>query len=108
MHTHLHTYARCIYTPVLKLSDKKVLEQRLVLASETAIREDGAEAIVLGCTGMLGLAGSVGKRLSEKGLAVPVVNPTASAIGYLELLIRSGLTHSLSSYPRPLEKERRF
>jgi allantoin racemase len=97
---------RDIDTPVLELSDKKILEQRLLKHSEAAVREDGAEAIVLGCTGMLGLAQNLEKQLAGIGLQVPVVDPTASAIGYLELLFRSGVTQSLLTYPRPPEKER--
>ena len=99
---------RDIDTPVLELSDKKVLEQRLLKHSEAAVKEDGAEAIVLGCTGMLGLAQNLEKQLVEIGLPVPVVDPTASAIGYLELLYRGGVTQSLFTYPSPPEKERRF
>jgi allantoin racemase len=57
---------------------------------------------------MLGLAQNLEKQLVEIGLQVPVVDPTASAIGYLELLHRSGLTQSLFTYPSPPEKERRF
>ena len=76
--------------------------------SEAAVIQDGAEAIVLGCTGMLGLAQILEKQLRERGLPVPVVDPTASAIGYLELLIRSGVTQSLLTYPSPPEKERKL
>ncbi len=99
---------RDIDTPVLELTDKKVLEDRLIEHSEVAVRQDGAEAIVLGCTGMLGLAQTLEERLNGKGLPVPVVDPTASAIGYLELLIRSGLTQSFLTYPLPPEKERKL
>lgn len=99
---------RDINTPVLELSDKKVLEERLLKHSEAAVIQDGAEAIVLGCTGMLGLAQTLEKQLRERGLPVPVVDPTASAIGYLELLIRNGVTQSLLTYPSPPEKERKL
>jgi allantoin racemase len=85
---------RDIDTPVLELSDKKVLEERLLKHS--------------GCTGMLGLAQTLEKQLRERGLPVPVVDPTASAIGYLELLIRNGVTQSLLTYPSPPEKERKL
>ena len=40
--------------------------------------------------------------------AVPVVDPRAAAIGFLELLVRSKLSHSLLAYPYPPEKERKF
>jgi len=99
---------RDINTPVLELQDKKVLEERLLLQIEKAVTEDGAEAVVLGCTGMLGLAKSLEKSMAKKGMPVPVVDPTAAAIGYLELLVRSGLSQSRLAYMQPPEKESRF
>jgi len=98
---------RDIDTPVLELQDKGVLEKKLLAQIELAVQE-GAEAIVLGCTGMLGLAQTLEKAMGEKGRAVPVVDPTAAAIGFLELLVRSKLSHSLPAYPYPPEKERKF
>ncbi|MEE9307064.1 MAG: aspartate/glutamate racemase family protein [Spirochaetia bacterium] len=98
---------RDIDTPVLELQDKGVLEKKLLAQIELAVQE-GAEAIVLGCTGMLGLAQTLEKTMGEKGRAVPVVDPTAAAIGFLELLVRSKLSHSLLAYPYPPEKERKF
>ena len=74
---------------------------------EKAVDEDGAEAIVLGCTGMMGLAQDLAEAMAARGRPVPVVDPTASAIGYLELLIRNGISHSPLTYPTPPEKERR-
>jgi Asp/Glu/hydantoin racemase len=49
---------RDVDTPVLELNDKGVLESKLLGQIEKAVVEDGAEAVVLGCTGMLGLAQS--------------------------------------------------
>jgi allantoin racemase len=99
---------RDIDLPVLELSDKGVLEKRLLQTSEEAVQLDGAEAIVLGCTGMLGLAQNLERRLSERGIPAPVVDPTASAIGYLELLVRSGISQSPITYQPPPEKDRKF
>lgn len=73
---------RDIDTPVLELQDKGVLEKKL-------------------------LAQKLEKTMEEKGRAVPVVDPTAAAIGFLELLVRSKLSHSLLAYPYPPEKERK-
>jgi len=98
---------RHINMPVLELTDKKVLKDRLLLQMEKAVDEDGAEAIVLGCTGMMGLAQDLAEAMAARGRPVPVVDPTASAIGYLELLIRNGISHSPLTYPTPPEKERR-
>jgi len=98
---------RDIDTPVLELQDKDLMRKRLLLQIEKAL-EDGAEAIVLGCTGMLGLAQNLEQEMADRGKPVPVVDPTAAAIGYLELLNRNGISHSLLTYPFPSEKERKF
>ena len=100
--------ARDINTPVLELQDKQLMEERLLTQIDKAVSEDGAEAIVLGCTGMLGLAGTLAEKMAAKGVPVPVIDPTASAIGYLELLIRNGWKQSPLTYMTPPEKERRF
>jgi allantoin racemase len=99
---------RAVDIPVLSLEDTGMLKDRLLEQAKTAVREDGAEAIVLGCTGMLGLARDLMTDLTDAGLPVPVVDPTAAAIGYLQLLIRAGLVHSKRAYPAPPEKERSF
>ena len=99
---------RAVDIPVLSLEEGGLLKERLLEQARLAIDEDGAEAIVLGCTGMLGLAGDLMRALAEVGLPVPVVDPTAAAIGYLQLLIRAGVAHSKRTYPPPPEKERRF
>jgi allantoin racemase len=99
---------RAVDIPVLSLEDTGMLKDRLLEQAKTAVREDGAEAIVLGCTGMLGLARDLMTDLTDAGLPVPVVDPTAAAIGYLQLLIRAGLVHSKRAYPAPPKKERSF
>jgi len=99
---------RDINTPVLELQDKKVIEERLLSSIEKAVEDDGAEAIVLGCTGMLGLAQNLSVQMEKKGIPVPVIDPTACAIAYLELLIRIGVSQSQLTYPAPAEKERRI
>jgi len=97
---------RDIKTPVLELTDKDMLKQKLLDQIEKAVTEDGAEAIVLGCTGMMGLAESLAKEAAERGFPAPVVDPTAAAIGFLQLLHRSKLTSSRITYEKPPEKER--
>lgn len=81
--------------------------------AERAVREDGAEAIILGCTGMARLARGVEERLGEavglgdpgsdaRGAGVPVIEPSAAALKLLETLIDLGLTHSrVGLYARP-------
>lgn len=64
-----------------QLSDAE-LEEHLLRQSQAALREDGAEVIVLGCCGLAGLA----ERLQAK-LGVPVVDPVASAVKVAESLV---------------------
>lgn len=66
-----------------------------------------ADSVVLGCTGMLGVTGAVRDRLHGKGIHVPVVDPTASAITWLESSVRLGLTPSRTTYMTPPVKDRK-
>jgi allantoin racemase len=69
--------------------------------AKSAIMEDGAEVIVPGCGEIYGIA----EEISEE-LGVPVVDPRAAVVGFMEMLIRASLTHSKQAYPRPPEKRR--
>ena len=99
---------RHIDTPVLELTDKQILKQKLLEQVELAVKRDGAEAIVLGCTGLMGLAAALEQEAAERGFPAPVVDPTAAAIGFLELLHRSRLSHSRITYEKPPEKDRKI
>lgn len=64
-----------------------------------ALREDRAEAIVLGCAGMADLARALGEQHG-----VPVIDGVASAVALVEGLVRAGLaTSKTGAYapPRP-------
>ncbi len=54
-----------------------------------ALEEDGAEAIVLGCAGMVDLVA----RLADE-FSVPVVEGASAAVGLAEALVTAGLTTS--------------
>ncbi|MCP4720293.1 MAG: racemase [Desulfobacteraceae bacterium] len=86
---------------VKELKNKKKLIERLVEVSLNAIKEQGAQAIVLGCTGMLDVAKSVEKILKDKGKPAPVIDPTTTAIGFLQSLIRNNLSQSRLTYFTP-------
>lgn len=53
------------------------------------VEEDGAEVIIMGCAAMAGYAGDI-----ERGLGVPVLDPTAVAFKLAELVVDLGLRHS--------------
>jgi allantoin racemase len=87
--------------PVQDLTDEKQLKKKLVKKSLEAI-DQGAQAIVLGCTGMLGVAEAVQQKLAKKNKPAPVIDPTKAAITMLQSLVRMGLSQSrLTYYPPP-------
>ncbi len=69
--------------------EEKMVEELMVAASERAIAQDGAEAIVLGCAGLSGVAESI-----RRATGVPVVDGVAAGVGLAESLVRQGLRTS--------------
>lgn len=82
--------------PVLELEDQEKAFQGIKKAAEHAINVDGAEAIVLGCTGMM----ATQKRL-QAYLGVPVIEPLTMGIQYAAAMVRAGLCHSKATYENP-------
>jgi len=97
---------RYVNIPVLALTDIKKLTETLIKESLRAVKEDGAHAIILGCTGMLGVADDLSQALKTNGYDIPVIYPVAVAIKYLETLISLKLKQSKKTYLTPSEKER--
>ena len=86
---------RVVYTSGV---DIKVLDLRrnlskvksmLIEEINKAVKEYGAEVIVLGCGGFLGLAKELSKELS-----IPVLDPTLTTVKVAEALTTLGLKHS--------------
>ena len=97
---------RVVDLPVLGLEDHDVLLERLYEQASTAVLTRDADVIVLGCTGMLGVARALQDRLEADGTYVPVVDPTGAAIGWLETGARLGVRPSRLTYMRPPLKVR--
>ncbi len=93
---------RVINIPVLEL-DKDIdrLHESLREQAERCVREDKADTIILGCTGMMGCAEYIRCRLLESGLDVPVLDPVPLAIEIAECLVRTGLSHSKRGHAAP-------
>lgn len=97
---------RAINIPVLEMDqDRERVTRALIEESAKAVREDGAHAIVPGCTEMIGMARAVQEGLAERGCEVPVIDPPAVAVKLAEGLVDIGLAHSKRTYPLPPEKE---
>jgi len=100
------TSVRAVDIPVLELQDEAKLSEKLTEASLKAIEEDGAHVIVLGCTGMAGLADRVKHGLAEQGYNIPVLDPLIVALKLAEILVDMKTSQSRLTYPPPPEKER--
>lgn len=81
--------------PVEDLGERDVTMDALHKAGQQCI-EDGAEALILGCTGMTGYAEELQKRLD-----VPVVDPSVAALKFAEMLITMNLAYSKLAIPSP-------
>jgi len=63
--------------------------EKLIQEGIKAVKEDGAEVLILGCAGMTGLDKEI-----EKVVGVPVIDGVASALMLMESLIRYGVSTS--------------
>ncbi|THV25776.1 aspartate/glutamate racemase family protein [Peteryoungia ipomoeae] len=88
--------------PVLSLEDPhSFAREKLCQEIASALREDRAEAIVLGCAGMADLALDL-----TQEFGVPVVDGVAAAVKQAEGLVTLGLTTGKSrAYAAPVEKQ---
>jgi allantoin racemase len=85
-------------TKNLEKTTKMIGEQ-----AKLAVEEDGADVVVLGCTGLVGLA----PRL--QGLInTPVIDPAVAALRMAEALCGMDLIPNRIAYPKPPEKKRKF
>lgn len=93
--------------PVLTLeAEQKRTVSALVEATERAVREDGAQAVVLGCTGMSSLVAPLKKQLARRGLAAPVIEPVRAAVYTATSWVFCGLSQSKEAFMPPRAKRR--
>jgi allantoin racemase len=92
--------------PVLDIGhDTGKLGRALTEKAIKAVKEDHAGAIVLGCTGFLGLAEHMYEGLREQNIDVPVIDPIPLTIRMADTLVKCGLSHSKTVYPPPRKKD---
>jgi allantoin racemase len=74
---------------------------RILELARTAVQEDGAEVIVLGCAGLAGYAEDI-----ERELGAIVLDPTSVAFKIAEAIVDLGLRHSkVGRFAKPPAKE---
>lgn len=97
---------RVIEIPVLELEARLAeVQDALANAALLAVEEDGADVVVLGCTGFLGCAEAIERRLSQAGHEVPVIDPIPATVCVAEAIAKSGLRHSKRTYATPRSKD---
>jgi len=99
---------RYVNIPVLELGDKAKLEDAIFQQSLEAIQKDNVHVIILGCTGMMGMAKNLEERLKAPGYEVPVIDPAWAAVKMVETYVSMGLKHSRLTYMAPREKPRKW
>ncbi len=82
-------YSSGIEIPVLKLQNKGFLTKMLVAEAKKAIQKSGADIIVLGCGGFVGLYMKL-----QKILKIPVIDPLLTTVKMAEVFSYLGVTHS--------------
>lgn len=97
---------RSIDVPVLSIYGDELIYEKLYEQAATAIQQDHADTIVLGCTGLGGMAEKVQQQLAENGMPVPVVDPAGASVSMLEALVRNRITHSKLTWMPPPDKLR--
>lgn len=74
---------RCVDMPVLDCEENPAaIIEGLTIMGQQALRDDGAEALVLGCAGMAGL-----DQILSEDLGVPCVDAVAAGVRFAEMLV---------------------
>jgi len=85
--------------PVLDLKlDREKSLAKIIEVGKKAVKDDRADALVLGCMSMGFL--DVAKEI-EDAVGVPVVNPSLVGLKIAEALVGSGLIHSKTAFATP-------
>ncbi|ADB50564.1 aspartate/glutamate racemase family protein [Conexibacter woesei] len=90
---------RSVEMAVAEMRDRDRLVTGLVEQAERAIGEDGADVVILGCTGMCGVTSAFRAALAHHD--VPVIDPTVAAVGAVVSQLMLGVHHSGSAYALP-------
>jgi allantoin racemase len=94
---------RHVNIPVLSLTNKAAMKAALYREMISAITLDHAHVLILGCTGMTGVAEELQQELLAAGFNVPVISPVAAAIKLAESMVSLRLKQSRLTYTRPKE-----
>lgn len=84
-------------------SDWEATRAAFIEAGRKCVEEDGAEVLIPGCFGFIGLAAEI-----QQALGVPVIEPAGAVVRHIETLAQLGLCHSKLSWRTPPAKRRDY
>ena len=94
---------RYLKMPVLDIpTNPEKTQEELLQLCKISIEEDGADVIVLGCTG---LSHEIDLEPIMLNLGIPILDPWVVAVKTAFMLAESGLSHSKVAYPFPPKKK---
>lgn len=92
--------ARGIAMPVLDIEhNMAVVQDGLAAEALILVRDHGAQAIILGCTGFFGCAAAIRASLHAQGYDIPVIDPLPMTTLIAPALVHQGVSHSRIGYP---------
>lgn len=94
-------WVRAVGITVLELSQDPEKTYKALLKDGRRAIQEGADVLILRCTGMAGTA----KSLQEE-LGVPVLEGEGLALALAQMLVDIGMAHSKLAYPFPPKKKR--
>lgn len=95
--------------PVAVLHDnEEMLKEKTIEAAVKAVREDGAHAVIFGCTCMCTVQEAVAEGLKKQGIDIPVIEPYRAALYDAIACVLQGVSHSKYAYWPVEEKLRRL
>ena len=95
--------------PVVALhDDEAMLAEKTIEAAYKAVKEDGARAVIFGCTCMCTVQQAVAEGLKKRGVDIPVIEPYRAALYDAIACALQGVSHSKYAYWPVEEKLRRL
>ena len=92
---------RAVDCSVAELANLDVVVAKTFELALKAVKEDGAQSLLLGCTGFVDVASRVAALLEETlGTYVPVIDPNQAGFGFLVSLVRMKVRPSRLTYSK--------
>src|SRR5690606_16995195 len=88
--------------------DVASVARRLSERAERAVREDGADVLVLGCGAFVSAVPLLKELLLERQVHVPIIDPLPISVRVLAAVVEAGLSHSKRAFPMPADLDSIF